>query len=172
PFQFSCHILDKDGNLTHPEFLHDDETDPREPLLKALMEAIGSSGSIIAYNAGFEKRILNDLARWFPQYKELLFQWTLRFWDQLVIFRKYYSDYHFKGSNSIKSVLPVIVPSMSYSGLAVPDGTAAQITWNEMIRLPDGPEKQTLYNNLLQYCGQDTLAMVKIHELLQASQRK
>jgi hypothetical protein len=33
-----------------------------------------------------------------------------RLWAQLDIFRKYYTDYRFRGSNSIKSVVPVLIP--------------------------------------------------------------
>ena len=29
PFQYSLHILDEEGNLTHTEYLHTDTTDPR-----------------------------------------------------------------------------------------------------------------------------------------------
>jgi len=168
PFQYSCHIMDKNGNLEHLEYLHESDSDHRESLAKSLTKAIGESGSVIAYNAGFEKGVLNKLAQWFPEYSEELQSISERLWDQLVIFRNYYTDYRFKGSNSLKNVLPVILPSMSYENLAVSDGIEAQVTWSEMIQLADRDEKKSiLIKELKEYCGQDTLAMVEIHRIME-----
>ena len=164
PFQYSCHILDENGSLKHFEYLHKSESDPRQGLVESLTKAIGETGSVIAYNAGFEKGVMNKLAQWCPEYSEQLQSIIERLWDQLVIFRKYYTDYRFKGLNSLKSVLPVIVPSLSYDKLDVSDGIEAQVTWNEMIQIADGDEKKSiLIKELKEYCGQDTLVMVKIH---------
>ena len=166
PFQYSCHILNESGSLEHIEFLHESESDPRRPLVESLVKTIGDTGSIIVYNAGFEKGVLSKLAQWYPEYSESLQSIIDRLWDQLDIFRKYYTDYRFKGSNSLKNVLPVIVPSMSYDDLAVSDGTEAQVTWNEMIRLPESSQKSKLINELREYCRQDTMAMVEIHKVI------
>lgn len=166
PFQFSCHILQNNGSLEHCEHLHDDTNDPRRPLAEALLATIGPTGSIIAYNAPFEQRIIRALARWLPDLSTDLTPLLERFWDQLVIFRNYYTDYRFHGSSSIKNILPVLVPELSYDQLDVSDGTAAQATWNSMIAMTDPLEKNQLRQALLTYCGQDTLAMVKIHEVL------
>jgi len=165
PFQYSCHVMDKNGGLEHYEYLHESDTDPRQLLAESLTKAIGDKGSVIAYNAGFEKGIMSKLIQWCPEYAEPLQSIIERLWDQLNIFRKFYTDYRFKGSNSLKNVLPVIIPSMSYKNLAVSDGTEAQVTWNEMIQLSDD-EKNKLINELKEYCGQDTLAMVEIHLMI------
>ncbi|MEK0371162.1 MAG: DUF2779 domain-containing protein, partial [Nitrosopumilus sp.] len=157
------HILNQNGNLEHKEYLHESDSDPRKSLVESLVEAIGNKGSVIAYNAGFEKGVLNKLAQWIPDYSEQLQLIIERLWDQLVIFRKYYMDYRFNGSNSLKNVLPVIVPSMSYENLDVKDGSEAQVAWNEMIRLKDGEKKTRLIRELKEYCSQDTMAMVEIH---------
>jgi len=166
PFQYSCHVLDEEGNLEHYEYLHESDSDPRQQLAESLVKAIGESGSVIVYNAVFEKGVLIRLAQWYPEYTESLLSIIDRLWDQLYIFRNFYIDYGFRGSNSLKDVLPVIVRSMSYDNLAVGDGTEAQVTWNEMIRLKNGDEKNKLNGNLKEYCGQDTLAMVEIHNVL------
>ena len=166
PFLYSCHVLDEKGNLEHYEYLHESDSDPRQQLAESLVKAIGESGSVIVYNAGFEKGVMSRLAQWCPEYAESLQSIIDRLWDQLNIFRNFYIDYGFRGSNSLKDVLPVIVRSMSYDNLAVGDGTEAQVTWNEMIRLKNGDEKNKLNGNLKEYCGQDTLAMVEIHNVL------
>ncbi|MCK5397763.1 MAG: DUF2779 domain-containing protein, partial [Thermoplasmata archaeon] len=130
------------------------------------LEVLGDSGSIIVYSALFEGGRLKEIAEAFPQYKEKIDNIRSRLWDQLVVFRKYYCDSKFKGSNSIKNVLPVLVPDLSYGGLEVQEGGTAMVEYTRMIGLPDGEEKEQIKNNLLKYCNLDTLAMVKIHEFL------
>ena len=166
PFQYSCHIMAADQHITHKEYLHMDKTDPRLPLAKSLIDTLQDTGTIVAYNAGFEKGIIAKLATVLPQYSKELDAINERFWDQLNIFRRYYSDYRFKGSNGLKSVLPVVVSGMDYSNLDVQEGSQAQVVWKQMIDLPDGDEKNTLIQQLLEYCRLDTLAMVEIHKMV------
>ncbi|MFB0515733.1 MAG: DUF2779 domain-containing protein [Candidatus Neomarinimicrobiota bacterium] len=166
PFQFSCHILLEAGGLSHTEYLHQDDSDPRPPLLDALLPAISPTGSVVAYNAPFERSVLKALMTWFPEKTRQLQSISDRLWDQLKIFQKYYTDYRFDGSCSLKSVLPVLVPSMSYQDLAIQQGDAAQATWNLMLKLPPGRERRTLIKDLKKYCGQDTLAMAALYNYL------
>ena len=166
PFQYSCHIMDKNHNVSHKEYLHTDMQDPRLPLAQSLIKTLKKKGTIIAFNANFEKGVIKKLAKQFPQHENELMNINERFWDQLVVFRKHYMDYRFKGSNGLKSILPVIVPGMDYSHLDVNDGSKAQVTWSNMIALSDSPEKEKLISQLLEYCKLDTLAMVEIHKKL------
>jgi hypothetical protein len=56
---------------------------------------------------------------------------------------------------------------LSYEGMAVAHGDEAGLTWDRMIRSGvDASEWQRLKSALLAYCGQDTLAMVKILDRL------
>lgn len=168
PFQYSLHALDANGALTHSEYLHEDETDPRRPLANGLCTDIGPGGTLVAYNAGFERGVIGGLAEFLPELADQLRAMLPRFFDLLVIFRKHYAHPDFLGSNSIKNVLPVIVPDLSYEGMAVADGNEAQAVWASVIKLPPGDEKTRVLNQLLEYCKLDTLAMVKIHEVLRA----
>ena len=167
PFQYSCHVLDTDGQLKHYEYLHDDSSDPRPPLSLAMLELLADKGTIVAYNASFEIRIIKSLAQGLPHYREKLERLIPRFWDQLLIFRNHYKHHAFMGSNSIKQVLPVIVPELSYAELDVGDGLAAQYVWWTMIMTDNSEEKVKLRDDLLEYCKLDTLAMVEIHKHLE-----
>ena len=166
PFQYSCHILDAKQEITHKEYLHTELTDPRLPLLKSLINTLKTRGTIVAYNAGFEKGIISKFSQQFPQFSKELEAINQRFWDQLNIFRRYYTDYQFKGTNGLKSVLPVLVPGMGYSSLDVQEGNQAQLVWDQMINEADDKKKDVLIQNLLEYCRLDTLAMVEIHKKL------
>jgi len=51
PFQYSVHRQDKpNGDLEHYSFLADSGIDPRKEFIETLLEAIGTEGSIVAYN--------------------------------------------------------------------------------------------------------------------------
>ena len=167
PFQFSLHILHEDGRLDEaPGFLHEDTTDPRPLIARALLDQIGNTGSIIAYNASFEKHVIGQLAGYFPPLAKPLQQLQGRFADLLDVFRKFYIDPAFKGSNSIKAVLPVICPDLSYSTLEVGNGQDAQAAWARLISTPDPSEKTKLADALRAYCGLDTMAMVRLFQFL------
>lgn len=73
------------------------------------------------------------------------------------------------GSYSIKHVLPVLVPGMTYEGLLVANGSDAQAAYLNLLSGKLSPKEQSeLTTALKSYCGQDTLAMVKILERLNA----
>ncbi|MFQ5401668.1 MAG: DUF2779 domain-containing protein [Anaerolineae bacterium] len=166
PFQYSCHILEADGTLTHCDYLHTGRDDPRRPLTEALLTHIGETGHLIAYNIPFERGVLRHLAAQFLEHADRLLDMAVRLWDQLPIFRKHYRDYRFGKSNSLKSVLPVVAPSLSYKLLDVQNGTQAQVVWEEMIGEGDTAVKTQLATQLRDYCHLDTLAMVEIHRAL------
>jgi len=167
PFQFSLHILHEDGRLDEaPGFLHEDTTDPRPLIARALLDQIGAEGSIVAYNASFEKHVIGQLAVFMPSLAKPLTQLQGRFADLLDVFRRYYIDPAFKGSNSIKAVLPVICPDLSYAVLDVHNGEDAQVAWAKLIASSDPGERKSISSTLRAYCGLDTLAMVRLYQFL------
>ncbi len=170
PFQYSLHILTEDGNLQHREYLHTGKSDPRRPLAEQLardLSAEGPAGTVIAYYAVFEKKVIQGLAGLFPDLADELLSALPRFWDLLDIFKKYYRHPGFLGSNSLKSVLPVLVPEMSYAGLDVQNGPEAQLAWNALIAdETPAEEKERIEEGLRFYCRQDTMAMVEIYRRL------
>jgi hypothetical protein len=123
-------------------------------------------GTVVAYNASFEKGVLEGLAEALPERREALLALASRLWDLLEIFRKHYQDPAFGGSNSIKSVLPVLVPQMSYDALTVRDGTEAQAAWNRILVGQTSAQREPLEGALRAYCQQDSRAMVEIYRVL------
>ena len=121
---------------------------------------------MVVYKRSVEQGILTNLASHFPEYKSQLQSIIDRLWDQLLIFQNHYQDPAFKGSKTLKRVLPVLAPELSYQNLEVKDGGEAQTVWNLMINSSSPSEKKTLHKQLKDYCQMDTLAMVKIHEAL------
>ena len=67
-------------------------------------------------------------------------------------------------------MLPALVPDMTYAGMAVSEGSEAGLAWEKMIRADaESEERKRLKDALLAYCKQDTLAMVRLLEVLRAA---
>jgi hypothetical protein len=166
PFQYSCHVLHDDGSIEHREYLHTDRSDPRPALLDALAIDIASTGSVIVYHQSFEATLLRRLAQNFSEHAEHLESIASRLWDLEDIFKEHYKHPAFRGSTSIKNVLPTLVPTLSYKALAVQRGDHAQTVWEEMINCADQAKKEQSISDLRAYCQLDTLAMVEIYQAL------
>lgn len=169
PFQFSCHIrATKDSALEHREFLSEADADPREMICKALVDSVPRSGSVVAYNMGFESGVLNSLAEMFPKFRARLLEIDERLVDPLPIIRSHVYDPEFRGSFSIKAVAPALLgKSASYDGMAVGDGGDAQVAYLAMTDQKTAPtEKSRLRQALLEYCRKDTLGMVELVDWL------
>jgi len=167
-FQYSLHIVkEKEGELEHYEYLHTDKDLPFEDLLSNLRQQIGNIGSIIVWNKSFEMGRNNEMAEFYPQYTEFLSSVNNRIFDLMEIFKdQYYVSPEFKGSYSIKKVLPVLVPKLSYSNLEdIQEGSIASLYWFKYI-YNDSPKKKQMIGNMLKYCKLDTLAMVEIWKKL------
>jgi hypothetical protein len=165
-FQWSDHILTADGNLEHREYLCTEDKNPAEEFTRTLLEALDTTGSIFIYTA-YEKGIIKELADHLPRYHQQLTAITDRFKDLYAIIKRDFYQPKFYGSFSLKSVLPALVPDMSYESLAIQEGSQASLEYLKMIdpaTLAD--EIERVKANLLAYCGQDTLALVKIREEL------
>jgi len=169
PFQWSVHVQRKpDATPEHFEFLATDRSDPRRTFISALCNALGDRGSIVVYFQQFESGRLSDLALWLPEFLGRINKTQRRLWDLLPIIRNHVYHPAFGGSYSLKSVLPVLVPDMTYEGMEVGDGNAAGLAWESLIGGDCSEvERKRKRKALLDYCGQDTLAMLKLLERLQ-----
>jgi hypothetical protein len=172
PFQYSLHILRApEADLEHVEFLHTLETNPLPDLLSQLQNDIGESGSILVWYEGFEKSCNDLMASMMPEYKDFLISVNERIVDLMIPFQKgWYVDKDFMGSASIKNVLPVIAPELSYKDMDISEGATAQRLWMEAVYTDKNSEaeKTKLMESLRAYCELDTYAMVKIFEFLLA----
>jgi predicted RecB family nuclease len=174
PFQFSVHVQQELGAAPkHFEFLAMNNGDPRPAFISSLCEALGERGSIIVYNQQFESQRLWELAGRLPEYTQRIRDIQGRLWDLLPVARNHVYHPAFGGSFSLKAVLPALVPEMTYEGMEVPNGQAAGLAWKAMIdgNCSEG-ERQAKRKALLDYCGQDTLALVKLVEQLRSLSAK
>ncbi len=167
PTQFSIHICSQPGHITgHLEYLADPARDCRKELAVQLIQDLGTSGDIFMYS-NYEKRIITQLADQFPDLSRDLMDLTRRLVDLKRILEKNYYHPGFHGRASLKKVLPVMVPEMSYDDFEIPDGDSALSVFAMLAQGHFDSRKIThIQDCLLRYCEQDTLAMVKIHQRL------
>jgi len=168
-FQYSLHLQETSSSeLHHREYLADPTEDPRIGFIEQLIQDCGGNGDILVYNIGFEKGKLKDLIEVFPEYSNELRGIVNRLKDLMTPFQqKWYYTPEMKGSYSIKSVLPALVPELSYNDLEIKEGSTASNTFLSMVNGTFEGDLQVARKQLLEYCKLDTYAMVKILEVLQ-----
>lgn len=173
PFQFSLHKIGRNGEITHQDFLDLSGKDPVKSLAENLVNACGARGVIFAYNAGFEKKCIQEMAKFLPKYRDQLLALNERIVDLLEVTKNYYYHPDQQGSWSIKKVLPTIAPDLSYQDLEdVQHGGAAMLAYLEATSPNvDSQRKRDLEENLKKYCELDTLGMVRIWQYFSGRQK-
>ena len=165
PFQYSLHVIEKKGDEPkHSEYLHRNDSHPVPGLLDKLSKDISSTGTILVWYKSFEMGRNKEMAQMFPEFSNFLEDVNNRVIDLMEPFASgLFVDKDFFGSASIKNVLPVIVPTLSYKKLDVQEGSSAQRLWmDSVIRDKSDINRDKLFYDLIEYCKMDTLAMVKI----------
>ena len=167
PFQYSLHLLPSaDAVPEHWEYLAPAIGDWRRELTERLLQDLGTAGSIVVYSS-YEKTRLNALAELYPDLQLRLQAVVARLFDLERIFKNGYCHPGFAGSTSIKKVLPVMVEGLGYDDLGVRNGedAAGVFALMRVGKYPTG-EHEAWRQGLLEYCGLDTMAMVRLHQVL------
>ena len=168
-FQYSLFVVSTpDEEPQHFDCLLTGSEDPACEIVKNLLGHIGETGSVIVWNQSFEARCNQKLASYCPQYTERLIAINERLFDLMLIFRDgLYIHPDFHGSASLKAVLPVLCPELSYEALSISNGKQAMLTWYD---LQNGRVPQTVREEVEQtlktYCKLDTWGMVKLWDKL------
>ena len=184
PAQFSLHIREQ-GQLEHHEFLATSGGDPRPAVARALARALNGCTVLFAYDADFERRCLRQLAAWSTrdisgssetrppdglgpsEASETLLAMAEKVEDFQPLVRNHVYHPDFRGSFSLKVVLPVLVPQMNYKDLRIADGQLASADLETLLLRPEiWPQwrQDRTRKELLAYCARDTLALVGLHD--------
>lgn len=182
-FQYSIHVEREPGKCDKDKdnysFISTEHHDQRELLIQKMLDVIhDDGGSILVYNQNFEKTRLKEMAEVFPQYKTRLLEMNERVFDLMHLIRgnkklyqalgfdkdekpsfNYYHE-ELNGSYSIKKVLPIF-SELTYKDMEIGNGTDALVAYAKFPNM-DKEEFDFTYKHLLEYCKQDTWAMVKI----------
>ena len=151
--------------IHHTDYLAESHHDCRRELAKRLIKDLKGEGSIITYSS-FEKTTITKLSKTFPDLSDELQGLIDRIVD-LEQCIKCVNHPEFCGRTSIKIVLPVLIPDLSYEGLEIANGDVALVTFAMMAQgKMDADAMKRNRAALLEYCKMDTMAMVRLHEVL------
>ncbi len=172
-FQYSLHVIPKPGSAPeHFACLITEQGDPGNKIVQHLSQNLGRSGSVVVWNKTFEAGRNKEMAEMYPEHGDFLLGINDRMYDLMNPFSKgYYIHPDFHGSASIKNVLPALVgdTELNYEHLPISKGDEAMLAWADVLTgcIP-GERIEETRENLLRYCELDTLAMVRIWEVLSA----
>ena len=167
PFQWSAHIEDAEGGVSHHEFLWTEPGDPRPAFLESLAAVLPASGSIVVYT-GYEEQRLRDLARAFPaEAQPVLETFRERVVDLHAIVRDHVYHPRFHGSFSLKRVAPALLGKSPYEDLTLTGGADAAAIYRRMVA-KDCPatERDRIDGSLRRYCEADTRVLVELRAAL------
>lgn len=170
PFQYSLHRIDAiGGEVKQYAYLAQPGADPRKEIAEKLLAEIPDGACVLAYNAAFEKRVMKELGECLPGLRKRLKAIAEGMVDLMEPFkRRDVYQWKMDGSYSLKSVLPALVPGMTYDGMEIRDGAMASEAYFRLASVSDPGELSRLRQALLEYCGQDTLGMVRLLEKLRS----
>lgn len=169
PFQYSLHYKEnRQDDPKHRFFLAEAGLDPRREFLERLLKDTEAPGAILVYDDLMERSVLNGLANDFPAYADNIKERLSRIIDLAIPFqqRLYYHPL-MKGSHSIKNILPALVPGLRYEQLVISSGNIAMSAYEQLQRESDLFVIAETRDALLEYSRMDTLAMVKLLEVLE-----
>lgn len=165
PFQYSLHKQNsKTNTYEHFGYLGNGTKDPREEFIIRLINDVGNTGSIFVYNIAFERKIIRDLIRDYPNYAVSLNAIIERLVDLMPIFKKHIRTESMEKKYSIKVVLPILCPDLSYTDLEINNGMLAMEQYKVLCENPNTSKKNKIMNDLWEYCKLDTWAMVRLWE--------
>lgn len=168
-FQYSLHVMhEPSGEPEHKDCLATGPGDPGEHIVRRLVADLHPRGTVVVWNKSFEMTRNKELAVRFPEFAELLHDVNARIFDLMEVFRRqHFVHPEIGGSDSIKKVLPVLVPGLSYGDLKVQDGATASVAWHRNVhRVDDDVAAAGVWDDLRAYCRLDTLAMVEVFRYL------
>lgn len=170
PFQYALYVQEtKGGELKQFEFLHDKNSDPSRAFAESMRGHIGDVGSVIVWSKKFECSRNKEIADRLPEFAPFMESVNNRTYDLMDIFTKqHFVHKDFKGSTSIKKVLPVLAPELSYKDLVIQEGGTASSSWMKLIGNDlSAQEKAKLKKDMLEYCKLDAFAMVRVLQELE-----
>jgi hypothetical protein len=134
-----------------------------------LAGALNGAATVLAWNAGFEKSCLGVLSEASPEHAPVLLDARDKTQDLLPVVRDHVYHPDFRGSFSIKGVVPALLPDMAYDDLEVSDGQAASFLLESLLCRPaelSAGDREALRQQLAAYCKHDTDVMVRLLGLL------
>ncbi len=177
PFQYSVHRLAAAAAL--PEqfgYIEATGTDGRFVLTQSLLSALGQRGSVVVFGSNFERSMLSYLGQLYPEFHAQVSAVGERIVDLSRPFQRF--DYYHPGQRgrmSLKMILPALT-GYDYSDLEFADGLDASVAYylsshaaREGAGVYPTAKVAGIRDGLEKYCAMDTMALIRILQVLYAA---
>jgi hypothetical protein len=121
------------GGVTHHEWLAEGPEDPRPVLAERLIRACEPALTIVAYNAGFERQCLKQMAEILPGLATPVRRIASRLVDLLPVIRNYVYTPTSVGASALSKSCPALVPKLRYEDVAINDGQMASLELERLL---------------------------------------
>lgn len=170
PFQWVCDVQTRDGRLERRAYLAEAGGDLRRAFAESLLEALGdgiSDGLLFAYNAGFERNRLRELARIFDDLSPALVALEARIVDLFQIGRAHYYHPAMAGSWSFRSICHAVAPDLDIDWRKTELAPSVPAAFARLLRL-DPTARQPLREALLGHAQRQAQALRRIAALFES----
>ncbi len=162
--QFSYHEGSGNGEFIHQQHLAEGPLDARPLIAERLIHVTRNASKVVTYSS-FEKTRIRALKESVPDLAAELTELEEKLVDLLPVVRNHVYHPEFRGSFSLKAVLPALIPELDYSDLVIVDGRVASVEIARLLFVADripADERDRVRQDLLDYCERDTWAMVRL----------
>lgn len=142
PFQWTCDEEPAAGQLLRHSFLATEQGDPRRAFAESLLQTLGDRGPIFAYNSGFERNRMRELALLFDDLAPALEGVQRRIVDLYPIARAHYYHPALCGSWSFKSLCRALAPDLQADCFECAGETSPQAAF--ALTQQEGEDAQTV----------------------------
>jgi hypothetical protein len=165
PFEQLPYLVCFYDGKTHSHVFLDYAIDERRQFAELLIENTKLYQSILVYDGTMEKMVINGLIKLFADLKPDLEHLKTKFIDIFDIFLEF-SYYHpaFKTNFSLKTVAGVLLEDINYSKIT--SGLEAMAYFDQQRLETNLIEKESIKQELINYCQTDTLATYQLVDFL------
>lgn len=169
-FQYDVYVQREPGAaLEHYSYLSEDVYEPSAKLFEPLLSVLGTGGSILVYNAVFERTRFLEYVREHPDKQAAIESVVQRMVDLMDIFKSgHYYHPAMGDSHTLKAVLAAISPEDNHAQLVINNGMNAGAAFFRLQWETDPEKIDAVRKALEEYCAMDTYAMYIILEHLRS----
>ncbi|MGM0668997.1 MAG: DUF2779 domain-containing protein [Gemmatimonadota bacterium] len=169
PVQFSCHVLSPDGELKHHDWLASGPEDSRVAMAGALVEAMEDADVVVAYDMKAKKKCLEAVAAAAPEQARQIQSISSRLRNLFPIVRDHVYHPDFRGSFSLDSVVPALLPEFGNGAGEIQEGHTHDSLLHELLfrGKPEEPaQRETIRQSLKRLAFLNSLALLRLKERL------
>ncbi len=163
PFQKIPFLFTLYGDTGYDHFFFEHKKDERKEFAFTIIEKTLEYEHLVVYDKSLESLVIKELAELFPDLSKDLMAVNEKLVDiSEIIHKMYYYHYLFNGNYSLKAVSKVILEEDVFADETIFSGLEAMNAFVNFRNEPNAIAKQTIKDDLINYCQSDTKATYAI----------